>query len=118
MSDLDTDLNKAKAEAVDARARLTDTLVEIQHRLNPRALARDVIEEVRDTGIEIAHAAIAAARRNSLPLLGVGAGLAFMVAQRLFGAQGKPAAPGQIPASPGIPEPAIPANTAQLPEEI
>lgn len=71
----------AEIEAAQARARLTGTLVDIQARLHPRALIRDAVAELRDTGVEIAQGAMAAARRNPGPLIGIGATLVAIFAR-------------------------------------
>ncbi len=63
----------AKVEADEARAALTGTLVDIQARINPRALARDALDELRDAGTDIARKIMVAARRNPAPLIGIGA---------------------------------------------
>lgn len=71
----------AEIEATQARARLTGTLVDVQARLHPRALIRDAVAELRDTGVEIAQGAMAAARRNPGPLIGIGATLVAIFAR-------------------------------------
>jgi hypothetical protein len=71
----------AEIEAARARVRLTGTLVDLQARLHPRALARDAIEELRDTGIDIVRGALAAAQRNPGPIIGIGATLVAIFAR-------------------------------------
>ncbi len=71
----------AEIEAARARAQLTATLVDIQARLHPRALLRDAVAELRETGVEIAQSALAAARRNPGPLIGIGATLVAIFAR-------------------------------------
>lgn len=66
---------QAEIEAREARERLTATLVDLQRRLNPKALAQEAIEEIRETGAEIGRAALASARRNPGPLIGITATL-------------------------------------------
>ena len=44
----DNDLATAKRSAAAARARLTGTLVDIQARLNPKALMREAAHEVKE----------------------------------------------------------------------
>jgi len=65
------ELIDAEANARAAREALTTTLVEIQSRITPRALAREAIEEIRETGVELGRAAVGAARRNPGPLIAV-----------------------------------------------
>lgn len=71
----------AEVDAARARARLTETMVDIQARLHPRALIRDAISELRDTGVDIANGALAAAKRNPGPLIGIGATLVAIFAR-------------------------------------
>lgn len=79
------ELAVAEREAQAARDQLTKTLVELQRRLNPRALAREAIEEVREAGVGLGHAALAAARRNPAPLAGIGITLIAFLARRWIG---------------------------------
>lgn len=79
------ELAVAEREAQAAREQLTATLVELQGRLNPRALAREAIEEIREASIEFGNAAIAKARRNPAPLLGIGITLIAYLARHWIG---------------------------------
>ena len=65
------ELIEAEAKARAARDALTATLVEIQSRVTPRALAREALEEIRETGIEFGRATVDAARRNPGPLIAI-----------------------------------------------
>ncbi len=85
MSRADHELARAEAQAAAARRQLAQTLVDIQTRLSPRALARGAVEEMRDTALEIAHAAMDAVKRNPSPWLGIGAAISFVVAKRWLG---------------------------------
>ncbi|MBA3880569.1 MAG: phosphatase [Sphingobium sp.] len=99
------ELIEAEAKARAARDALTATLVEIQSRITPRALAREAIDEIRETGIEFGRAAVDAARRNPGPLLAI---LATVLA--LFGRNqlaGLFTAPHAAPPSP-TPDPETP----------
>ncbi len=71
----------AKADADKARAALTGTLVDIQARINPRALARDAFEELRDAGLEMVRRVVGAAKRNPAPLIGIGATIIGILAK-------------------------------------
>lgn len=57
-------LKRARRDSVAARARLTGTLVELQHRLKPKVLMEDAIEEVREKADEIVKEAIDAAKQR------------------------------------------------------
>ncbi|OYY72148.1 DUF3618 domain-containing protein [Sphingomonas sp. 28-63-12] len=81
MVSVENERDQAEIDAALARAQLTATLVDLQARLNPRALARDAIDELRDTGITIARGALAAAQRNPGPLIGIGATLVAIFAR-------------------------------------
>lgn len=93
MTHREQELARAEQQATDARRALTETLVDIQRRLNPRTLARDAVEEIRDTAIDIARSALDAAKRNPGPLLGIGAALSFAIGQRWFGQTAAPVMP-------------------------
>ena len=81
------ELARAELQSRRARAQLTATLVDIQSRANPRALARDAIEELRTAGSEVARAGVEAARRHPGPLLAVLATcVAIATRHRIFGA--------------------------------
>lgn len=72
---------QAKADADRARQALTGTLVAIQARINPRALARDAFEEVRDAGSDLVRNVVSAAKRNPAPLIGIGATIIGILAK-------------------------------------
>ncbi|OQW78997.1 MAG: hypothetical protein BVN32_05385 [Proteobacteria bacterium ST_bin14] len=77
----DAPRSTAAVDAAQARAQLTATLVDVQARLHPRALLRDAVAELRETGVEIAQGALAAARKNPGPLIGIGATLVAIFAR-------------------------------------
>ena len=62
MSGTEQDVERAKTEALRARARLADTMGEILGRLHPRTLISEVIEDVRERGHDLADQAVHAAR--------------------------------------------------------
>lgn len=97
------ELIEAEAKARAAREALTSTLVALQSRVTPRALAREALEEIRETGIEFGRAALDITKRNPGPVL---AAIATVVA--LFGrhriADVCTAAPSAAPAPPPDPE--------------
>jgi len=77
----DDEFTVAKVEADRARDKLTGTLVDLQARINPRALARDAIEELREAGTALARKGLAAAKRHPLPLIGIGASVVAFLAK-------------------------------------
>lgn len=101
MSRAEDDLAAAEADARQARALLTGTLVDLQARLHPRALVREAIDEVRDAGHELLRAGVAAAKRNPTPLIAVAGTLVALVARYwIVGTQenaGDPATEPQAP---------------------
>jgi hypothetical protein len=62
MSGSEQDVERAKVEALRARAQLADTMGEILNRLHPRTLISEVIEDVRERGHELADQVVHAAR--------------------------------------------------------
>lgn len=89
MNLIDDELAKAEANSADARRRLASTVVALQSRLKPAALARDAIEELKEVGGDMARSGIETVRRNPLPAVGIAALLTAFVARRplarLFG---------------------------------
>lgn len=62
MSGTEKDVERARAQAMQARARLAGTMSEIQDRLNPRTLLSDAWQEVREHGQDLVGEAIQTAR--------------------------------------------------------
>lgn len=62
MSGTGKDVDRARAAAMQARARLAGTMSEIQDRLNPRTLLSDAWQEVREHGQELVGEVIQTAR--------------------------------------------------------
>ncbi len=75
------DLALAKRRAEDARARLASTLVEIQARLNPKALAREAVGELKEAAQEIAREGLEGLKRHPLALAGAAAAVGLLVAR-------------------------------------
>lgn len=82
MNLIDDELVKAEANSVDARRQLAQTVVALQSRLKPSALARDAVEELKEAGGEMARSGIDAVKRNPLPAVGVVALLTAFVARK------------------------------------
>lgn len=68
MSGSDRDIASAKEQALMARARLADTLNEIQARLRPRALVNEAWQEFRERGQEFAEDAVNIARTKPMTI--------------------------------------------------
>jgi len=75
-------LTDAEREAALARNRVTDTLAVLQHRLDPRKVARETMRDASDRGTALAQASVDTARRHPGALTGVAAGLAAFVIGR------------------------------------
>lgn len=82
MNLIDDELVKAETNSVEARRQLAQTVVALQSRLKPSALARDAVEELKDVGSEMARSGIDAVKRNPLPTVGVVALLTAFVARK------------------------------------
>jgi hypothetical protein len=57
-------LARARRESASARTRLTGTLVELQHRLRPKVLIEDAIDDLRDKADELTASALDAAKQR------------------------------------------------------
>lgn len=82
MSLIDDELAKAEANSVEARQQLARTVVALQSRLKPSALAREAIDDLKEVGGEMARSGVEAVKRNPLPALGVVAALTAFVARK------------------------------------
>lgn len=82
MSDDSVDLTIAESRAQAARQRLAGTLVELQARLNPKALAREAAQELKETGQEMARDGLDAIKRHPLRVGGVAAAIGLLLARR------------------------------------
>jgi ElaB/YqjD/DUF883 family membrane-anchored ribosome-binding protein len=78
----DPDLATAERRSEAARQRLASTLIELQARLNPRALAREAAQELKETGQELAREGLDAIKRHPLTLAGVLAAIGLFLARR------------------------------------
>jgi hypothetical protein len=79
---IDDELVRAKAHSAEARQQLARTVVVLQSRLKPSALARDAVEELKEVSGEMARSGIDAVKRNPLPMLGIVAALTAFVARK------------------------------------
>ncbi|MDB5681503.1 MAG: hypothetical protein JWO16_1308 [Sphingomonas bacterium] len=85
MSLIDNELAKAEAQSAESRQQLANTVVALQSRLKPSALARDAVEELKEVGGAVAKSGIDAVKRNPLPAIGVAAAVtAFLARKPIF----------------------------------
>ena len=82
MSLIDEELAKAEAHSAEARQQLARTVVALQSRLKPSALAREALEDLKEAGGEMARSGVAAVRHNPLPALGFAAALTAFFARK------------------------------------
>jgi ElaB/YqjD/DUF883 family membrane-anchored ribosome-binding protein len=75
------DLPLAKARAEAARARLAGTLVDLQARLNPKALAREAVGELKEAAQEMARDGLESLKRHPLTLAGAAAAIGLFMAR-------------------------------------
>lgn len=82
MSDDEPSLAVAQARSDRARRRLAGTLVELQARLNPKALAREAAQELREAGEELAREGLETVKRHPLTVAGVATAVGLFLARR------------------------------------
>jgi Protein of unknown function (DUF3618) len=82
MTDDEPTLAVAEARSEQARQRLAGTLVEIQARLNPKALAREAAQELREAGQELAREGLETVKRHQLTMAGVATAVGLFLARR------------------------------------
>lgn len=82
MSLIDDELAKAEAQAAASREQLAHTVVALQSRLKPSALARDAVDEMKEIGGDIARAGADTIKRNPVPTLGVVAAITALLVRK------------------------------------
>lgn len=82
MSLIDDELARAETNSVQSRQQLASTVVALQTRLKPSALARDAVEELKEFGGAIAKSGVDAVKRNPLPAIGVAAAVTAFIARK------------------------------------
>ena len=82
MSNDEPSLAVAELRSELARQALAGTLVEIQARLNPRSLAREAVQELREAGEELARDGLEAAKRHPLTVVGVATAIILFLARQ------------------------------------
>ncbi|CAN5508155.1 hypothetical protein BH09PSE4_BH09PSE4_07680 [soil metagenome] len=85
MTLIGTEIATAHAQSEEARQRLAATLVELQARLNPRALAHEAMQELRETAEDLARSGVDAVKRNAAPLTGLAAAVGLVLARKQVG---------------------------------
>lgn len=103
MTDDKSPLAAARRESVVARRQLSGTLAELQARLNPKSLAREAAQELREAGGEIARGGLQTLKRNPLTIAVVAAAIGLFVARRPLRALIAKAADETPPAAPRLP---------------
>jgi ElaB/YqjD/DUF883 family membrane-anchored ribosome-binding protein len=79
------DLDAAKADASIARARLKDTVEEIQARITPSNLLEEAISGVRTRSTEMMESASRTARERPRTVVAAATGLALLLARKPLG---------------------------------
>ena len=82
MNLIDDELTRAEGNSVEARQQLANTVVALQSRLKPSALARDAIDELKEFGGEMAQAGVDSMKRHPVRIAGVIAALTAFVARK------------------------------------
>ena len=85
MSLIEDELAKAEANSVESRQQLASTVVALQSRLKPSALAREAIEELKEVSGEIAQAGVDTIKRHPVPTVGAIAALTAFFARKPLG---------------------------------
>lgn len=79
---IDPELDLAEARAQRARKRLTDTLVALQARLNPRALAKEAAEELKEAGEQMLRNGVEAVKQQPVKAAGVAAAVGLFLLRK------------------------------------
>ena len=82
MSLIEDELAKAEAESAESRQQLANTVVALQSRLKPSALARDAVDELKEVAGAVAKSGVDAVKRNPLPAIGVAAAVTAFIARK------------------------------------
>lgn len=98
MSATDLKLVAARAEVVVARKRFTDTLTELQHRIDPRVMARETAQSITARVTAAGYSAAREVGRHPLLICGaaVMAGASLVLARRKRPAPEKATQPTSI----------------------
>jgi Protein of unknown function (DUF3618) len=111
MSDADPAIVAARSEVDRTRARLIATARELQDRLSPHTLARDIWEGAKEKGAGLAEEAVDAVRKRPVVAGGVIAALALFLgrdpimdyATKLLNGKDEPAKPAKSASRPAKP---------------
>ena len=85
MSLIEDELAKAEANSAESRQQLASTVVALQSRLKPSALAREAIGELKEFGGEVAQAGVDTIKRHPVPTVGAIATLTAFFARKPLG---------------------------------
>jgi len=126
MSGRERDILQARERAMAARARLADTMSEVQDRLHPRALLNEAWQEVRERGQEFAEEAVNIARTKPMAVSAIVAAAIALFAREpicqalasLFGRRRETADGGTELTSQAAPPSSAEGETARQYEEI
>ena len=78
----DDELAKAEAGSADARQQLAKTVVALQSRLKPSALAREAMEDLKEAADEVIRQGADTIRRNPVQTIGIVAALTAFIARK------------------------------------
>lgn len=86
MSMADTELAAAEARSQAARRRLAGTMFAMQDRINPKTLAREAAQELKEAGTDLARKGLETVRDNPGVVAGVVATLGLILSRHRIGA--------------------------------
>jgi ElaB/YqjD/DUF883 family membrane-anchored ribosome-binding protein len=84
-ADIDERIRQAAAERIAARARLSETLTTIQHRLDPRVLAEQALDRVREQSHRLADDAADYVRERKPTIIAVAVAAVLWLFRRDLG---------------------------------
>jgi hypothetical protein len=85
MSLIDDEVAKAEANSAESRQQLADTVVALQSRLKPSALARAAVAELKEIGSDLAESGADTIRRHPAKTMGVVAAITAFFARKPLG---------------------------------
>jgi F0F1-type ATP synthase membrane subunit b/b' len=82
MSLIDDELAKAETNSVEARQELARTVVALQQKLKPSALAKEALADIREAADEIARSGVDAVKRNPVRSAGIVAAVTALIVRK------------------------------------
>jgi len=82
MNLIDDELARAQDSADAARRHLAQTMVALQSRLKPSALARDAVEELKEAAGDLTRVGLDTARRKPVATIGAVAAIGAFIARK------------------------------------